>query len=145
MKAFSPLLLLILVAGSVHATDVPSKRKPITPVSNCIRIDRINEWHIVDARTATVRTGPRRYRVDLQSACPRLGQGPAGLVFGMNRSHQALGDSSICGEVGETVRSAHQPPCAIASVKMIDKAEFDRLSAHALRHGSGADQPTGRP
>jgi hypothetical protein len=27
-------------------------------------------------------------------------------------------------------------------VRKIDKAEFDRLSAHASRNGSGANQPT---
>lgn len=130
-----------MAAGAATAADTPHARTPIKPISDCIRIGQINEWHIVDQRTAIVRTGPKRYRVDLQSDCPRLGLGPAGLIFHPNRSNAAIGAMRICGEVGETVRSENQPPCAIQSARIIDKAEFDRLSAHASRSGSAAEQP----
>lgn len=139
------LLSLLVTAAAASAAPAPQARTPIKPISDCIRIDQINEWHIVDNRTATVRTGPKRYRVDLQSDCPRLGLGPAGLIFRPNPSNQTLGNSRICGEVGETVRSHEQPPCAIQSVQIIDKAEFDRLSTKARRSGSAADQPTHKP
>lgn len=139
------LLSLLVTAAAASAAPAPQARTPIKPISDCIRIDQINEWHIVDNRTATVRTGPKRYRVDLQSDCPRLGLGPAGLIFRPNPSNQTLGNSRICGEVGETVRSHEQPPCAIQSVQIIEKAEFDRLSAKARRSGSAADQPTHKP
>lgn len=139
------LLSLLVTAAAASAATAPQARTPIKPIGDCIRIDQINEWHIVDSRTATVRTGPKRYRVNLQSDCPRLGLGPAGLIFRPNPSNQALGNSRICGEVGETVRSHEQPPCAIQSVQIIDKAEFDRLSAKARRSGSAADQPTRKP
>lgn len=139
------LLSLLVTAAAASAAPAPQARTPIKPISDCIRIDQINEWHIVDNRTATVRTGPKRYRVDLQSDCPRLGLGPAGLIFRPNPSNLTLGNSRICGEVGETVRSREQPPCAIQSVQIIDKAEFDRLSAKAQRSGSAADQPTRKP
>jgi len=156
MKALMPLLILTLAAASsLHAAESPQAgstqagsalaRSPIRPVSDCLRIDQINEWHIVDDRTAVVRAGPKRFRVNLQSACPRLGIGPAGLLFRANPSNQAVGENRICGEVGETVRSPHQPPCAIQSAVPIDKAEFDRLAAHAKHSGSAADQPTARP
>ena len=141
----SALLLSLLVTAAASAATAPQARTPIKPIGDCIRIDQINEWHIVDSRTATVRTGPKRYRVDLQSDCPRLGLGRAGLIFRPNPSNQALGNSRICGEVGETVRSHEQPPCAIQSVQIIDKAEFDRLSTKARRSGSAADQPTRKP
>lgn len=142
-----PVKTWILFALALAATDAAAAvhapaHTPIRPISECLRIDRINEWYIVDDRTAIVRTGPKRYRVDLQSRCPRLGLGPAGRIFRANPSNQTVGDSRICGEVGETVRSQHQPPCAIQSVRPIDKATFDRLSAKARRHGSAADQPT---
>ena len=139
------LLSLLVTAAAASAAPAPQARTPIKPISDCIRIDQINEWHIVDNRTATVRTGPKRYRVDLQSDCPRLGLGPAGLIFRPNPSNQTLGNNRICGEVGETVRSHEQPPCAIQSVQIIDKAEFDRLSTKARRSGSAADQPTHKP
>jgi hypothetical protein len=139
------LMALVVATGTATAAAAPQARTPIKPISDCIRIDQINEWHIVDQRTAVVRTGPKRYRVNLQSDCPRLGLGPAGLIFRPNRSNAAIDATRICGEVGETVHSANQPPCAIQSVQIIDKAEFDRLSAHARRSGSGADQPTRKP
>lgn len=138
------LLTLALAATDATAAQRMSAHTPIRPISECLRVDRINEWYIVDDRTAIVRTGPFRYRVNLQSSCPRLGLGPAGLVFRANSSNQVVGDGRICGEVGETVSSLHQPPCAIQSVQPIDKATFDRLSSKARRHGSAADQPTSR-
>ncbi|AND67581.1 hypothetical protein ATSB10_01270 [Dyella thiooxydans] len=139
------LPVLALATSTCAAAQVTPARAPLRPISECIRVDQINEWHIVDDRTATVRTGPRRYVVGLQARCPRLGQPPAGLIFHPNRSNLALGVYRICGEVGETVSSHHQPPCAIQSVRIVDKAEFDRLSAKARRSGSAADQPTTKP
>jgi hypothetical protein len=135
-------LLAFASAAGASAPQAAAARHPLRPVSECLRTDRINEWHIVDARTAIVRTGPDRYLVKLQSDCPRLGYPPKGLIFRSNPANQAVKPWVICGEVGETVRSRNQPPCAIQSVSKIDKAEFDRLGKHALRHGSGADQPT---
>ncbi len=145
MKLPVSALSMPLLAAAAGAVAAPQARTPIKPISECIRIEQINEWHIVDNRTATVRTGPKRYRVNLQSDCPRLGLGPAGLIFRANPSNETLGNSRICGEVGETVRSHEQPPCAIQSVQIIDKAEFDRLSAKSRRSGSAAEQPTHKP
>lgn len=141
-----PILLLALTvgAGAVQAAEAPEPRTPLH-TSDCIDPSQINEWHIVDARTAIVRTGPKRYLVTLQSACPRLGMSPPGLIFRPNRSNALVNRGRICGEVGETVHSRNQPPCAIESVSKIDKARFDQLSAHAKRHGSGAEQPTTMP
>lgn len=144
MRTAIALVLALSTVGAVTAETTPA-RTPIRPVGDCLRVDQINEWHIVDDRTATVRTGPKRYVVTLQARCPRLGQPPTGLIFRPNPSNRALGVYRICGEVGETVGSYHQPPCAIQSVRIVDKAEFDRLSARARRSGSGADQPTAKP
>jgi hypothetical protein len=146
MKTLIPILLLALTvgAGVAQAAETPSTRTPLH-TSDCIDTSQINEWHIVDARTAIVRTGPKRYLVKLQSDCPRLGMSPAGLIFRPNRSNAVVNQGRICGEVGETVHSRNQPPCAIESVSKIDKPRFDALSAHAKRHGSGADQPTTMP
>jgi hypothetical protein len=146
MKTLIPILLLALTvgAGVAQAAETPSTRTPLH-TSDCIDTSQINEWHIVDARTAIVRTGPKRYLVKLQSDCPRLGMSPPGLLFRPNRSNAVVNQGRICGEVGETVRSRNQPPCAIESVSKIDKPRFDALSAHAKRHGSGADQQTTMP
>jgi hypothetical protein len=146
MKTLIPILLFALTigAGVAQAAETPTTRTPLH-TSDCIDTSQINEWHIVDERTAIVRTGPKRYLVKLQSACPRLGMSPAGLIFRPNRSNAIVNQGRICGEVGETVHSRNQPPCAIESVSKIDKPRFDELSAHSTRHGSGADQPTTMP
>lgn len=140
-------LLALSLAVAANAAPAQTKTKapaytPLRPVADCLRTDRINEWHIVDPRTLAVRTGPDRYLVKLQVACPRLRYGPPTLLFHSNPANQAVSPFSICGEAGESVRSRNQPPCPIQSVRKIDKAEFDRLKAHASRSGSGADQPT---
>jgi len=146
MKTTIAILLLALAIGvsAAPATESGPPRKPLA-AADCINPDLINEWHVVDPRTAIVRTGPKRYLVRLQNACPRLGTPPSGLIFRPNPSNAVNNRGRICGEVGETVRSLRQPPCAIESVSRIDKARFDRLSARAMRHGSAADQPTTLP
>lgn len=136
-----PFALAALPAAAGTKPRAPAYT-PLRPVADCLRTDRINEWHIVDARTITARTGPVRYLVKLQTACPRLGYGPPVLLFHSNAANQAVIPFSICGEAGESVRARDQPPCAIQSVRKIDKAEFDKLGAHAGRSGSGANQPT---
>lgn len=149
MKTIACLLALSVASAALGATGAPASQadgfKPITPVGDCMKINQINEWHIVDARTAIVRTGPKRYRIGLQNDCPRLAMPPTGLVFRASASNQAVGENRICGDLGETVRSQQQPPCAIQSATLIDKAEFDRLAKQSKRSGSGADQPPARP
>lgn len=144
MKAILPALLSVLAAGNLHAAGPGRTRSPL-PANECIDTTQINEWYIVDARTAIVRTGPKHYLVALQNDCPRLGTPPPGLIFRPNPSNAIVNRGRICGEVGETVRARYQPPCAIESVSRIDKARFKQLSEHATRHGSGAEQPTALP
>lgn len=145
MKALVPFLCVALAAATLPAAASQQARTPIKPISDCIRVDQINEWYVVDPHTAIVRTGPKRFRVNLQNDCPRLLLGPPGLLFHPNQSNLAIGNGRICGEVGETVSSREQPPCAIQSVEKIDKADFDRMALKARRHGTAADQPTATP
>jgi len=148
MKSTILALSAIAIAVSAHAhamgTHVDTTRyHPMRPVSSCLRSDRINEWHVVNARTIIARTGPYRYLVKLQNACQRFTYpSTLSLHFHSNRANQAVQPGAICGEAGETVSSSSQPACAIQSVSRIGKTEFDRLREHAVRSGSGADQPT---
>lgn len=151
MKLTSPALLLIpalLVTGAVRAAaDTPPPRNPMRPVAECIDTSKINEWHIVDNSTVTVRTGPKRYLVKTQHTCPRLGRYGPGISFHPSNDKQVTIPGRICGDAGETVASRAQPPCGIQSVQRIDKAQFDQFTKQALRHGSGAEQnlPAGTP
>lgn len=142
MKHVSLLAVPLLLGIAMAAQAAPAARTPLRPQADCPRIDRINEWHVIDARTVTLRTGPHRYVVRLQANCPRLGIGNPGLLFRTSEANRVLGESRICGDVGETVRARYQPPCAIASVREVDKAHFDKLTRQSKHSGSGADQPT---
>lgn len=128
--------LVLAAALPVAAADQPVPAyTPLRPVSECLRPERINEWYVVDTQTVIARTGPDRYLVKLQAVCPWLGSGQS-LRFRANRSNQAVGMWSLCGEAGETVSSRYQPPCGVQSVAKIDKAQFDQLSSQAIKHGN---------
>jgi hypothetical protein len=135
-------LLLALPTGVLCAQDAP--RQPMRPVSDCMRIDRINGWAVVDDRTVIVSNGPNRFKVTTEASCPRLGTGNS-LRFRAAPDKNSLGLSAICGEAGESVFARDQPPCAIATVEKIDKHAYDSLAKKARHHGSGADQPTVPP
>ena len=91
-------LLLALPTGIVCAQD--ASHQPIRPVSDCMRIDRINDWAVVDDRTVIVSNGPNRFKVTTEASCPRLGIGNS-LRFRAAPDKNSLGLSAICGETGE--------------------------------------------
>jgi hypothetical protein len=144
MKRLPSLLLLLATLGcaAAWAAEVP-QHKPL-PYAQCIQTDKINEWHIVDKRTALVRTGPYRYAVHLKADCPRLGIGVPGFLLHASESGKVAGGNRICGDLGETVAARDQPPCAISSIEKIDQADFERMRKQAARHGSGAELPPSR-
>lgn len=134
MKMLFPTVLFALsaTAGAVQAAPSHPSSASSLPPADCIQTARINDWHIVDLRRAIVRTGPKNYLVTLKSDCPQLSH-PPGLIFRSSSNHQGMTEGRICGSIGETVRSRGQPPCAIKSVKLIDKARYGQLSDEA-RH-----------
>lgn len=142
MKSLPFLCLSSAVACTAAFAATPPPRTSL-PYAQCIQTNKINEWYIVNARTALVRTGPYRYIVRTPHDCPRLGIGVPGFLLHASPSNQAVGGGRICGEVGETVAARDQPPCAIASVTVTDPASFERLRKHAARHGSSAELPPG--
>jgi len=148
MKTVTAMLLLAMTAatGLAHAAQPAPARQPMRPVSECLRPDRVNEWYVIDHRTVIARTGPDRYLIKLTADCPRLGIGQQ-LLFRANESNRAAGMGAVCGEVGESVISRDQPPCAIQSVGKIDKAKFEKLEKRATQHGfmSNGDAPAARP
>lgn len=136
MKTTTSIFLLVLGAGAAQAAVAASPAPPLRS-SSCIDTTQINESYIVDARTAIVRTGPKRYRIDLKNDCPQLNH-PPGLIFRANASNKSVNQGRICGETGEAVHSRNQPPCAIQSVRLIDKVTFDALEAKARQQGSNS-------
>ncbi len=145
MKTIVPILLLSFALGTVQAaeTKTPPARSHLQ-ASDCIAISRINESHLVDARTAIVRTGPTHYLVTAQSGCVLSNQ-PQGLMFRANTGNTSIDLGRICGEVGETVQARNNPPCAIESVSKIDKSRFVQLTAQGERYNYPTTQPAAQP
>lgn len=151
MKPVISVLLAFALAsgmGSVLAQSQPAPpssappARNILPFGDCIRIDQINEWHIVDTKTIIVRTGPKqRYLVNLQATCQWLGIGNPSILFIPNKSEKATG-YRICGQLGEKVRSRYQPPCGIQSVNLISEQQYDSYRAHSKYHSITTQQPS---
>ncbi|MEP6899632.1 MAG: DUF6491 family protein [Rhodanobacter sp.] len=141
MKMIVGTLLLALAigaAGATRAVDGPIPHAQLKS-ADCIDTSQINDWRIVDERTAIVRTGPKHYLVTLQSACPQLSH-PPGLIFN-SRSNAGAGQGRICGGIGETVHTRGRPACAIQSVSIIDKTRFNQLGVDAKRYNGGNRSP----
>lgn len=141
MKLMVAALLFALTAAASAAQPTPRQfsPSPALPAADCIRTDRINDWHIVNARTAIVRTGPKTYEVTLRHECPKLSH-PPGLIFSQS-NRQGIAAGSICGSIGETVHSRGQPECAIESVQMIDKTRYQHLSVEAAQYRKRGAMP----
>jgi hypothetical protein len=148
MKPVISVLLAFTLASSAGialAQSQPTPARTTLPFKDCIRIDQINEWHVVDLRTAIVRTGPyQRYLVNLQADCQKLGIGNPGLAFVPNQAEKAVG-YRICGAVGEKVRSRYQPPCGIQSVSLISEDQFNSYRTKAKYHSVTTQQPSSSP
>lgn len=131
-------VLGLLTFGIAQAGQLPahgsSSDKPLRPVSKCLDANNINELHMINDTTLIARTGPRRYLVTTTHKCPKLGENGRSVRF--HTSHGTMGDFRICGDIGETVASRFQPPCAIKSVKLISAEKFDALEKQAKRDGS---------
>lgn len=146
MKPIISVLLAFTLATSVESVLAQSSPARSTlAFGDCIRVDQINEWHIVDSRTIVVRTGPyQRYLVNLQAECQNLGIGNQAPIFILSPADRAVGHR-ICGSVGEKVRSRNQPPCGIQSVSLISEDEFSSYRAKAKYHSVRTQQPSKTP
>ncbi|WP_233843237.1 DUF6491 family protein [Dyella sp. 2HG41-7] len=137
-------LAMAATAGSALAQSAPPGSS--LPFKDCIRLDQINEWHVVDPQTAIVRTGPyQRYLVKIHAACPQLGIGADGLIFIPSMADKAVAPMRICGGIGEKVRARGQPACAIDSVSLIDEATFTGMRDKAKYHSTRTQQPSTSP
>jgi len=151
MKPVITVLLVFALAsgtGTVLAQSqsaAPASTPParnILPNNDCMRVDKINEWHVVDDKTVIARTGPyQRYLINLQARCQWLGIANNPLRFTPNMSEKAT-NNRICGQVNEKVSSRNQPPCGIQSVSLISEAQFDNYRAHAKYHSVTAQKPS---
>ncbi|GGA06879.1 hypothetical protein ISN74_13830 [Dyella caseinilytica] len=138
------VMLFFALAANAGLAFAQSSTPARTPLRNndCLRISQINEWHVIDDRTAIVQAGPyQRYLVKLQADCQKLGIGNPGLRFIGSRADRATQPDRICGSAGEKVAARYQPGCAIQSLSLIDQATFNDLRNKAKRNSTTTQQP----
>ncbi|GLQ90032.1 DUF6491 family protein [Dyella flagellata] len=141
----SVVLGVVLVATAVSASAQSASTNTL-PYKDCIRLDQINEWHVVDAQNVILRTGPyQRYLVKIKGSCDKLGIGNRGFQLIPSEADKAITPVRICGGVGEKIRSREQPPCAIESVGLIDEATYDGYRDRAKYHSVRTQQPAKSP
>jgi hypothetical protein len=148
MRPVIPVVLFFAIAANAGALQAQSSAPARTPLpdNQCLRISQINEWHVIDDKTAIVQAGPyNRYLVKLQASCQKLGIGNPGLQFIGSRSDIATQPDRICGSAGEKVRARYQPGCAIQSLSVIDQATFDSLRAKSKHDSTTTQQPAKSP
>ncbi|MGY3231177.1 hypothetical protein ACVWWJ_002661 [Luteibacter sp. HA06] len=125
-----------IVPVAQAAVQQPAPRE--LPYSECLQIDRINEWNVVNDTAVTVRNGPNHFPVKTKVSRPRMTLGD-GLHFRTSQSDRAVGGMRICGGISEEIVRRDDPPCAIRSVSTVNKATFERLGKKSKQRGSGAE------
>jgi len=150
VTAMKPVISTVLffavaaIGGLAWAQSAAPARAPL-PNNDCLRISQINEWHVIDDQTAIVQAGPyKRYLVKLQATCQKLGIGNPGLMFIGSAADRATQADTICGTVGEKVRSRYQPGCMIQSLSLIDQDTFNNLRAKAKYSSTTTQKQSGQ-
>ena len=150
MKVRHLFIASLLLTVAAHAAekapaDGPASDARPLEFNDCMRTDRITDWKVIDDQTVIVATGPDRYVVKTDVACPRMGLG-GGIHFKTAESNKAVGAFRICGTPTEKVERIHNDaPCSIQSVSKIDKATYTTMSKKAKLSGSGAGTSGSRP
>ncbi len=143
-----PGVMALVALGAPAAGPAAPPSAPIRPVGECLKIDQVLDWGVVDQRRLVVKgLGKRYYDVRLSDNCPDLLKRPY-LSFreGLqqqpgprHRRRSGIGadpvthDGRICGDLGDAVvpRSALASntdiPCRIGGIRRIDEAAYEGM------------------
>ena len=127
--------LLVLALGAAHAQQDPVAQSepaaststvaaavPIRPVSQCLDPTRIQRWQRLDAHLVAVLTRNDQYfELRFAADCSADRSKPSAWQM----SSQA--PARLCGYAGETAISAQGDMCGIASMKRLDRAQYETL------------------
>jgi len=158
MKApLVPLCITLMLSASTVLAAGDDGIRPIRPVSQCLRSDRISDWKVIDDQRLLVKSlGSRYYDIRLGNRCPRLmsssyvgfRDGVQPLMTPSRPASNAPGqnptttDGRICGDIGDAVIpqtgsiDPTQPPCDIASIQRIDVETWKSTTKTARRADS---------
>jgi hypothetical protein len=148
MRPVISAVLFFAIAANASVLWAQSSPPAYTPLpdQDCLRISRMNEWHVIDEQTIIVQAGPyNRYLIKLQAACQKLGIGNPGLRFIASPAEKATQPDRICGAAGEKVSARNQPPCGIQSLSKIDQATFNSMRTQAKHSSTRTQQPPRTP
>ena len=127
--------LLVLALGAAHAqqdsaaqsdpatsTSTATAAAPIQPVSQCLDPTRILRWKRLDAHTVAVLARNDRYfELRFAADCSADRSKPSAWQM----SSQA--PARLCGYAGEIAISAQGDMCGIASMKRLNKVQYETL------------------
>ncbi|TCV94708.1 hypothetical protein EC912_103193 [Luteibacter rhizovicinus] len=125
------------LAGVAQAQN-PPPHVPLRPIGECLRTDRINDYHVINDKTVILRNGPNYFIVKTSVACPRVDLG-GGIRFRTNEANKSMDAFTICGDINEAVIRRDDPPCPVASVERTDEATYTKMSKQkGVHHGNPA-------
>lgn len=109
-------------AGPATSTSTTTAAAPIQPESQCLDPTRILRWKRLDAHTVAVLARNDRYfELRFAADCSADRNKPSAWQM----SSQA--PARLCGYAGETAISAQGDMCGIASMKRLDKTQYETL------------------
>lgn len=131
MKQLAATLLLGALAALTGCAQTPTTSdeaaklgtEPLRPLSQCIDVEKVGEWYVVEPDTVILRTGPKYFRIDMQQTCPGLGLG-GGLSFRINPANAMY--RRLCGDTLDAIY-ARGIPCPIEKVTPISEQRFREL------------------
>lgn len=131
-------MALALLLGGCAAPQRPSGSEaaegPAAP-PRCLRIDRIDNWRVIDSRRMLVYGRPAReaWLMEFFGSCQGIG-------FAETLAFRARGTELLCGDPGEEVllRGAR---CAVRSFRRVNPAEEATLTQPGVRDDIGKLPP----
>ncbi|MFM7275016.1 MAG: DUF6491 family protein [Gammaproteobacteria bacterium] len=140
---FLPLTALVaqlLLTGCATPETAPeaSAEAPLPRALRCLRVDRIDNWRVIDSRQVIV-YGPRRSQAWLLQVFP----GCTTLRNSETLGFRTLGGDMLCGDPGDAILS-RDVRCPIRSMRPISPAEEAALTDPDVRTDIGKMPPAER-
>ena len=135
----APLALLVLT-GCATSAPAPeaSAEEPLPRALRCLRVDRIDNWRVIDSRQVIV-YGPRRSQAWLLQVFP----GCMTLRNAETLGFRTFGGDMLCGDPGDAILS-RDLRCPIRSMRPISPAEEAALIDPDVRTDIGKMPPAER-
>jgi hypothetical protein len=129
--------LMTACAGPAPVAD-PAAAEPLPRALRCLRVDRIDNWRVIDSRQVIV-YGPRRSEAWLLQVFP----GCTALRHSETLAFRTFGGDMLCGDPGDEILLRGER-CAIRSMRPVSPAEEAALTDPEVRTDIGKMPPSER-